>query len=115
MRGEDLDLVDALVKKEVCRLRDSEFPGINEVFIRTEWENSEEPELYGLFSGIPENEFCIADSGILPNEIVIYAKSLVSDFGREEELAKEVRITLLHEIGHAFGFSERELVERGLG
>lgn len=32
---------------------------------------------------------------------------------REKRLRKEIRITLLHELGHYFDFSEEELAERG--
>ncbi len=111
----DLDLVEMMVVREVARLRERNFPLIDTLVIRTEWENEEESELYGLFCGTPENEFCVENSGQLPNEIVLYAKTLVADFGHGEVLEKEIRITLLHELGHAFGFSEEELMERGLG
>ena len=51
----------------------------------------------------------ITDSGTLPDKISIYRLPLEEDFRDPEERGDEIRITLLHEIGHYFGMDEEEL------
>lgn len=69
--------------------------------------------LYGLYHGIPLPERSIQDSGNLPDKIAIYRVPLEADFPDRNELAREIRMTLLHEIGHYFGMDEEELARLG--
>ena len=69
-------------------------------------------ELYGLFDGIPRGER--SGYGDAPPRIILYALSLVADFPHGEELAREVRRTIVHEIGHYLGLEEGDLEARGL-
>ena len=75
---------------------------------------SHEPgaDLYGEFYGLPKG----AESGLgePPPEVIIYAATLLADFPDEEALRREVRRTLIHEIGHYLGLSEEDLHARGL-
>lgn len=67
--------------------------------------------LYGFYHGIPLPERSVQDSGALPDTISIYRVSLEEDFPDPDERADEIRITLLHEIGHYFGMDEEELAQ----
>lgn len=49
-----------------------------------------------------------------PRTIVLYRKNLARAVGTPEELARQVRITLRHELGHLVGQDEDELRARGL-
>jgi predicted Zn-dependent protease with MMP-like domain len=69
--------------------------------------------LYGLYHGIPLPERSVLDSGNLPDKISIYRVPLEADFPDRNELAREIRMTLLHEIGHYFGMDEEELARLG--
>lgn len=69
-------------------------------------------ELYGLYVGIPLSEGVIA-SGALPPRIAIYMHPLLEHCDVPAELVEQVRITVLHELGHHLGFDERELDELG--
>jgi predicted Zn-dependent protease with MMP-like domain len=69
--------------------------------------------LYGFFHGVPLPERSVQDSGLLPDMISIYRGPLVEDFPDRTELSREIRITLLHEIGHYFGMDEEELSSLG--
>jgi len=69
--------------------------------------------LYGFFHGIPLPERSVQDSGNLPDSISIYRGPLEEDFPDPSELANEIRITLLHEIGHYFGMEEEDLERLG--
>jgi predicted Zn-dependent protease with MMP-like domain len=69
--------------------------------------------LYGFYHGVPLPERSIQDSGLLPDKISVYRGPLVEDFPDRSELRRQIRITLLHEIGHYFGMDEEELSRLG--
>lgn len=69
--------------------------------------------MYGFYHGIPLPERSFQDSGNLPDKISIYRGPLMEDFPGRKELLRQIRITLLHEIGHYFGMDEERL--SGLG
>ena len=65
-----------------------------------------EEVLYGLFTGTPLPERRFDDSGDLPPVIALYQGPLEQDFSERSELAREVEITLVHELAHFMGFAE---------
>jgi predicted Zn-dependent protease with MMP-like domain len=77
-----------------------------------EEEYADDPDLYGLFEGVPLTEGG-PGAGDLPNRIAIYRVPLEADFPDESELRDEIRITVLHELGHYFGLDENRLAELG--
>lgn len=72
------------------------------------------PSILGLFRGPPEDEPCTAADGTPCRSIVVYRKNLVRFASDRRELTEQVRVTLLHELGHLRGESEDELRDRGL-
>ncbi len=72
-------------------------------------------ELLGSFSGhsLPERSGLVPWT-TLPATIVLYRRNLSRIAGNHEELLNQLRITLLHEIGHFLGLDEEALEERGL-
>jgi predicted Zn-dependent protease with MMP-like domain len=73
-----------------------------------------EDTLYGLYEGVPLTERGWGYSGILPDKITIFRGPLERDF-EPDELEQQVRITVVHEIAHHFGFDEDRLEELGWG
>lgn len=73
-----------------------------------------DPNLYGLYLGAPLNEPWAA-AGELPPLIAVYMHPLIDDCETEEELVDEVRITVLHELGHHLGMDEDQLDALGYG
>ena len=86
---------------------------MSNVEIVVEDENAEDPDLFGLYFGIPLTER--GDySGVLPDKIAIYRLPLEEEFGDDPSvLEDEIRITVLHEIAHHFGIDEDRLDELG--
>lgn len=76
-----------------------------------------DPRSLGLFEGAEHSERELGVAVPAPTRIVLYAANLAAyvDPDDEQELAREVEITLLHEIGHYFGLGEAELEALGLG
>jgi len=73
-----------------------------------------EDTLYGLYEGVPLTERGWGYSGILPDKITIFRGPLERDF-EPDGLEEQVKITVVHEIAHHFGFDEDRLEELGWG
>jgi len=70
--------------------------------------------LYGLYEGVPLNEWG-ADWAAEPNRILVFRLPLEADFADPDELADEVRITILHELAHHLGIEDEDhLAELGI-
>jgi predicted Zn-dependent protease with MMP-like domain len=103
---------DDVVRAALDELPTEIAAGLRNVAVVVEEENAEDPDLYGLFEGVPLTEGG-PDAGDLPNRIAIYRRPLEADFPDEDELRDEIRITVLHELGHYFGLDEDRLAELG--
>ena len=85
---------------------------LQNIAIVVEDENPEDPNLFGWYDGLgPTRD----RAGALPDRIVIYRLPLVDSFPDPEELRREIRITVLHEVGHFFGLEEDKIDELGYG
>ena len=69
-------------------------------------------DLYGEFYGLPKGTE--GGLGEPPPKVTLYAATLLADFPDAEALQREVRRTIIHEIGHYLGLSEEDLHARGL-
>lgn len=68
--------------------------------------------LLGIFRGIPFNTVSPFYSGpVMPSEIVLFQRNIEAVADTEDDLIEEIRITLLHEIGHYFGMSDEDLAQ----
>ena len=71
-----------------------------------------EDALFGLYEGVPLTERR-HDDVLLPDQITIFWRPLLEWAESEDEIVEEVRVTVLHEIGHFFGLDEDRLDELG--
>jgi len=85
---------------------------LRNVAVLIENENLDEPDLFGLYEGTPLPDRGDV-AGALPDTITIYRCPLEAEFPEPRELQREIRITVLHEIGHYFGLDEDRLTELG--
>jgi predicted Zn-dependent protease with MMP-like domain len=85
---------------------------LENVALVVEDENPDEPEIYGWYDGLGPGR---DHSGALPDRIVLYRLPLLADFPEPDELRRQIRITVLHEIGHFFGLDEDRIDELGYG
>ncbi len=70
--------------------------------------------LYGLYEGVPLSEWG-TDWTTEPNRILVFRLPLEEDFHDPDELADEVRITILHELAHHLGIDDEDhLAELGI-
>ena len=85
---------------------------LENVAVVVEDENPEDPDLFGLYHGVPLTERGV-EAPLEPDTISIYVLPLSEDFPDPAELREEIRITVLHELGHYFGIDENRLDELG--
>jgi predicted Zn-dependent protease with MMP-like domain len=67
--------------------------------------------ILGHYHGVPFKHRGPFYGNVPPDVIVIYQKTIESICATEEEIKKKVREVVLHEIGHYFGLSDKELRE----
>ena len=76
---------DDVVRSALDALPPEIAAGLRNVAVVVEDENPEDPDLYGLFEGVPLTEGG-PDAGDLPSRIAIYQQPLQADFQEEHEL-----------------------------
>ena len=87
---------------------------LQNVAVVVEDENAEDPDLLGLYHGVPLPERGDM-AGVLPDTISIYRIPLEESFPDPADLQEEIRITVLHELGHYFGLDEDQIADLGYG
>lgn len=136
MREADLKLVDGVVGRAVEELPDHLYRLIEEVpivlidhptpvMLKDLGIAPDDPnaldEICGLHTGIPITEDSVEHSAELPTVIHLFRRGLLGistdEAGRidHETLEREIRITILHELGHHFGLEEQDLDDLGYG
>jgi predicted Zn-dependent protease with MMP-like domain len=71
------------------------------------------PGLLGLYEGVPLTSRTTGYAGVLPDRITIYRQAICSICQTEQEVAGQVRKTVIHEVAHHFGIDDRRLRELG--
>lgn len=74
-----------------------------------------DPLTLGLYTGRDLLSRSVEDSGHLPPKIEIYRKNIERIARDRVEAIDELRITLLHEIGHHVGMDEQQIDDAGYG
>jgi predicted Zn-dependent protease with MMP-like domain len=78
-------------------------------------------DLCGLYTGIPIGDKSVGHSGVMPDVVTIYREGILSASADNDghiatrRLREQIRITLLHELGHHHGLTEADLERLGYG
>ena len=65
--------------------------------------------LLGVFHGVPTTKKSIFDLPRGPDHIVLYQKNIEAVCSNEAEVREQIRLTVIHELGHYFGMDENQL------
>ncbi|MDO5533955.1 MAG: metallopeptidase family protein [Propionibacteriaceae bacterium] len=74
---------------------------------------ADDPELLGLYEGVPLTERGTQYGGVLPDQIRIFRNPTLAICDTVEDVVEEVHITVVHEIAHFFGIDDRRLHDLG--
>jgi predicted Zn-dependent protease with MMP-like domain len=100
------------VERAIASLPPDLRKAVQNVDISVEDELPEDPDCFGLYEGVPLPER--GDwVGAVPDRIRIFRLPLVESFPDPDELEREIRITVLHELAHYFGIDEDRLEDLG--
>ena len=115
----DLDpaAFDALVDRALDTIPDEIAALVHNVVVLVEDEppESEPADTLGLYDGIALTERSWMPGADLPDRIFIFRNPLLDFCDSEDQLADEVRITVVHEVAHHFGMGHDRLEDLGYG
>ncbi|MEM9514256.1 MAG: metallopeptidase family protein [Actinomycetota bacterium] len=103
---------DALVADALDDLPDELLPVLDNVVVQVHDRHPDEPDLLGLYEGVPHTERNGTDG---PDVVTIYRAALCDMCRDFEDLAEEVYVTVIHEVAHAAGIDDDRLHELGWG
>jgi predicted Zn-dependent protease with MMP-like domain len=69
--------------------------------------------LFGLYQGVPRPNRHFFQTVILPDRIILFKNAFLLTCPTEKKMLDQIRKTLVHEIAHHFGFSERKIRQLG--
>jgi predicted Zn-dependent protease with MMP-like domain len=67
--------------------------------------------LLGLYQGVSLKHRGIRYGNVLPDRIVIYQRPIEATARTQGEVIRQIRKTVMHEVGHYFGLAENDLRE----
>jgi predicted Zn-dependent protease with MMP-like domain len=72
------------------------------------------PNLLGLYQGIPlTRRSTTSYAGVMPDRITIYRLPILRRCQTMDDVVRQVRITVVHEVAHHFGIGDERLHELG--
>jgi predicted Zn-dependent protease with MMP-like domain len=114
----DRKVFEKLVERSLQRLPKKFLDALENIGIEIEAEppqdvlddmGIEDDGLYGLYQGTPLTEREWNYGNVLPDRITIYQGPIERDARSDEEIEEIVLDTVVHEIGHYFGFDDETL------
>ena len=85
---------------------------LDNVAVRVEDRHPDDPELLGLYDGVPHTERTGMEG---PDVVTIYRLPLCAMCDDVDDLAEEIYVTIVHELAHAAGLDDDALDELGWG
>ena len=80
------------------------------VLVEEEPPAGEPSDLLGLYDG---STLGLDEAGHLPDQVFVFRRPLMEHCATEQELVDEIRVTVIHEVGHHFGIDDARLHELG--
>ena len=71
--------------------------------------------LLGLYQGVPLIKKSVSAPYEFPQQITLFQKNIEAVCSTRSQIVRQIRLTVLHEIGHYFGMEEEDLRRLGYG
>lgn len=85
----------------------------NVVVLLEEEAPEDDPGLLGLYEGVPLVERAVSYAEPVPDTITIFRLPILRMCATRDDVVREVRVTVVHEIAHHFGIDDDRLHELG--
>lgn len=72
-------------------------------------EGQGEEDLLGIYIGVPLTERCHDDVFAEPDRIIIFQRPIEAMCATPADIEREIRVTVVHEVGHHFGLTDEEI------
>jgi len=69
--------------------------------------------LFGLYQGVPLHARGASYGNVLPDKITIFYRPLLRACRTPDQIRRQVRTTVIHEIAHFFGMNDRQIRDLG--
>ena len=104
---------ETLVGEGLDTLHEDMMAELDNVIFLVEDRPADGSEILGVYEG-----FSLADRGVYgygeePDRIILFRENLLEHCADMQELAAEIRVTLVHEIAHFYGIDDERLHELG--
>ncbi|HEY0805404.1 MAG TPA: metallopeptidase family protein [Pseudonocardiaceae bacterium] len=88
---------------------------MSNVVVLVEDIDPENDNLLGLYHGVALTSRTSHYAGVLPDRITIFRLPILRICRSEEDVVRQVGVTVIHEVGHHFGIDDETLHELGWG
>lgn len=109
------DAIASLPEEFRARLENVEFHVAESPNRRQSTGDRRTPSLYGLYEGVPIGERSSSSAIEYPSRVTLFKRAIERDCPTRPEMITCIQETVLHEIGHHFGFDDEELDAFGIG
>lgn len=106
---------ESLVADGLDSLHDDMLAQLDNVIFLVEDRPADGSDILGAYEGFSLAERDVYGYGEEPDRIILFRETLLEHCGDREELVREIRVTLVHEIAHFYGISEERIHELGWG
>lgn len=106
---------ESMVADGLDSLPDEMFTHLDNVIFLVEDEPEDGTDVLGTYDGFSLLERDTYGFGEQPDRITLYRKNLLNHCADIDELRREIRVTLVHEIAHFLGLTEERIHELGWG
>ncbi|WP_072344276.1 metallopeptidase family protein [Actinomyces urinae] len=107
------DAFATLVEEVLAQLPESMLENTDNVAIFVAEEPEDGSDLLGLYEGVDLTERDNYGFGDLPDQITLFRLPLLRMCADVEELRREIKVTIVHEVSHHFGIDDDQLHELG--
>ncbi|GAB2568506.1 metallopeptidase family protein [Leucobacter ruminantium] len=106
---------ESMVSDGLDSLHDDMLEQLDNVIFLVEDRPDDGSDILGVYEGFSLAERNIYGYGEEPDRIILFRENLLEHCADRDELAAEIRITLVHEIAHFYGITEERIHELGWG
>ncbi|MFT4232603.1 MAG: metallopeptidase family protein [Leucobacter sp.] len=106
---------ESMVSDGLDSLHDDMLAQLDNVIFLVEDRPADGSDVLGVYEGFSLAERDVYGYGEEPDRIILFRENLLDHCADRDELVREIRITLVHEIAHFYGLGEERIHELGWG